>query len=211
MKVFGAFVVRGMWITLKHLGNSYLQNARRRFGFEKNGRNGAGASGIFTVQYPEERVRVPEKFRVLPVLIYDEHNGDVRCTSCGICAKVCPPQCIWIVQAKGEDGKIKNKAEDFFIESNVCMNCGLCAEFCPFDAIKMDHRFELSDYTRKGKDVLNLQDLLVSSDYYAKTHPKAAAKEDAARAKKAAPKPSAPVAPGAVPPPAPPPAPPAAA
>src|SRR5689334_4347258 len=189
MKFFGAYVVRGMFITLGHFFNSYVQGAKRRLGMVNgSGKHGADASGIFTIQYPEERALVPEKFRVLPVLIYDEPTGDVRCTSCGICAKVCPPQCIWIVQAKGEDGKIKNKAEDFFIESNVCMNCGLCAEYCPFDAIKMDQRFELSDYTRKPKEVLNLQDLLVSSEYYAKGHPKAAAAEDAARAKKAAPK-----------------------
>ena len=31
---------------------------------------------------------------------------------------------------------------------DVCMNCGLCSEYCPFDAIKMDHNFELSNYER---------------------------------------------------------------
>jgi hypothetical protein len=30
------------------------------------------------------------------------------------------------------------------IEYDACMSCGLCAEVCPFDAIKMDHEFELS-------------------------------------------------------------------
>ena len=24
------------------------------------------------------------------------------------------------------------------------MNCGLCAEYCPFDAIKMDHDYEIA-------------------------------------------------------------------
>jgi ferredoxin len=28
------------------------------------------------------------------------------------------------------------------------MNCGFCAEFCPFDAIKMDHNYELASYDR---------------------------------------------------------------
>lgn len=198
-----------MFVTLGHFVTTYVQGVRRQLGLSKNGKRGADAKGIFTVQYPEERIPVPERFRVLPVLIYEEGTGDVRCTSCGICAKVCPPQCIWILQAKGEDGKIKNKVEDFFIETNVCMNCGLCAEYCPFDAIKMDHRFELSTYTRKPKEVQNLQDLLVSTEYYAKTHPVAWAAEEAKRAKKAAPKPSAPLAPKvmapkpATPPPAP--------
>ena len=57
------------------------------------------------------------------------------------------------------------------------MNCGFCSEFCPFDAIKMDHQFELSNYERKNTHVYNLQDLLVSTEYYAQTHPRAWAKE----------------------------------
>ena len=28
------------------------------------------------------------------------------------------------------------------------MNCGYCAEYCPFDAIKMDHDYELASYDR---------------------------------------------------------------
>ncbi len=210
MRLFGLSIIQGMFITLGHFFNSYIQGVKRQLGMSKNGNRGAGASGVFTVQYPEERVPVPERFRVLPVLIYEENSGDILCTSCGICAKVCPPQCIWIVQAKGEDGKIKNKVEDFFIETNVCMNCGLCAEYCPFDAIKMDHQFELSTYVRKPNEVQNLQDLLVSTEYYARTHPKAWAEEEAKRAKKAALKPSpTAVTPKAAPQPAVPPAAPA--
>ena len=60
--------------------------------------------GLFTVEYPDERLPVYERFRVLPVLIYDTEDGNVRCTSCNICAKVCPPQCIWMTQAKGPKG-----------------------------------------------------------------------------------------------------------
>ncbi len=128
--------------------------------------------GLFTVEYPDERLPVYERFRVLPVLIYDEEDGNVRCTSCTICAKVCPPQCIWMVQAEN-DGKPVALAEEFFIDMDVCMNCGLCAEYCPFDAIKMDQNFELSNYERHQTHIYSLQDLLVSSDYYARTHPEA--------------------------------------
>ena len=53
------------------------------------------------------------------------------------------------------------------------MNCGLCAEYCPFDAIKMDHNFELSNYERHQTHIYSLQDVLVSSDFYAQTHPEA--------------------------------------
>ena len=104
--------------------------------------------GLFTVEYPDERLPVYERFRVLPVLIYDTEDGNVRCTSCNICAKVCPPQCIWMSQAKSPKGTVVPLPEDFYIDMDVCMNCGLCSEYCPFDAIKMDHNFELSNYER---------------------------------------------------------------
>ena len=41
-------------------------------------------AGVFTVEYPDERLPVYERFRVLPVLIYDTEDGNVRCTSCNI-------------------------------------------------------------------------------------------------------------------------------
>src|SRR5215212_10011658 len=141
--------------------------------------------GLFTVEYPDERLPVYERFRVLPVLIYDDDDGNVRCTSCNICAKVCPPQCIWMTQAKGPKGNVVPLPEDFYIDMDVCMNCGLCSEYCPFDAIKMDHNFELSNYERHQSHIFSLQDLLVSSDFYARTHPEAwdSAEEVAERAK----------------------------
>ena len=141
--------------------------------------------GLFTVEYPDERLPVRERSRVLPVLLYDEDDGHIRCTSCNICAKVCPPQCIWMVQARNANGKVVPLVEEFYIDMDVCMNCGLCAEYCPFDAIKMDQNFELSNSERHRTHVYSLQDLLVSSDYYARTHPEGwdSAEEAAERAK----------------------------
>ncbi len=180
MKLYGLNILGGMAITASHLFKTYVEDFRFWFGAkdrQKVFRNKPEDIGSFTVQYPEEKLKIPERFRVLPVLIYEESNGDVRCTSCGICAKVCPPQCIWMVQTRGPDGKPKPKVTEFFIDMDVCMNCGFCSEFCPFDAIKMDHQFELSNYERRDSHVYDLQDLLVSTEYYAKTHPRAWAKE----------------------------------
>lgn len=180
MRLYGLNILTGMAITARHFVQTYVEDFKYWFGHKNRQnvfRNQPEGIGSFTVQYPEEKLKVPERFRVLPVLIYEADNGDCRCTACGICAKVCPPQCIWIVQAKGQDGKPKPKANDFFIDMDVCMNCGFCSEFCPFDAIKMDHQFELSNYERKQSHVYNMQDLLVSTDYYSVTHPRAWAKE----------------------------------
>ena len=134
--------------------------------------------GLFTVEYPDERLPVYERYRMLPVLVYDTEDGNVRCTSCNICAKVCPPQCIWMTQAKSPKGTVVSLPSDFYIDMDVCMNCGLCSEYCPFDAIKMDQNFELSNYERHQTHIFSLQDLLVSSEYYAKTHPEAWSSEE---------------------------------
>jgi len=180
MRLYGLNILTGMAITARHFFETYVEDFKYWFGNKKRQqtfRNQPDDIGSFTVQYPEEKLRIPERFRMLPVLIYEEENGDCRCTSCGICAKVCPPQCIWIVQAKALDGKPKPKANEFYIDMDVCMNCGFCSEFCPFDAIKMDHIYELSNYERHKSHVYNMQDLLVSTEYYGQTHPRAWAKE----------------------------------
>jgi len=182
---FGAHILRGMAVTFGHLAVTYMEGFRRLLGHKATTRYGYKAKGIFTIQYPEERMVLPERFRVLPVLLYEEETGAIRCTACGICTKVCPTQCIWIVQAKGEDGRARSKPEQFVVETNVCMNCGLCAEFCPFDAIKMDHRFELAERVRKPGENHTLADLLVSTAWYAKTHPTDWSREEEARKKKA--------------------------
>ncbi len=189
---YGQGIVIGHWVTLRRFFLTFWRDIRAGVGFRRRGgghqildfwrKNERGKEptvtqdsktfGIFTVEYPDERLPVYERFRVLPVLVYDDEDGNVRCTSCNICAKVCPPQCIWMTQAKGTKGVVP-LPEDFFIDMDVCMNCGLCSEYCPFDAIKMDQNFELSNYERHQTHIFSLQDLLVSSEYYSRTHPEA--------------------------------------
>ena len=43
---------------------------------------------------------MPENFRYIPFLVNDTTTDEIKCTSCGICAKVCPPQCIWIERTR---------------------------------------------------------------------------------------------------------------
>ena len=55
---------------------------------------------------------------------FAEAKEQNRCTSCGICAKVCPPQCIWIVRSSDpETGKPVTKPAEFFVDTDICMNC----------------------------------------------------------------------------------------
>ena len=153
--MYGWGIVKGLGVTLKRFIDTYLDDiryGRRRYytdaGIEH--RSSVNTSGIFTIQYPEEKLHIPEEFRFIPFLLYEEKEDGTqedRCTSCGICAKVCPPQCIWIVRTNDpETGRPIPAPKEFYIDVDICMNCGLCAEFCPFDAIKMDHDFEVSYY-----------------------------------------------------------------
>ncbi len=204
----GQGLLRGLTITMrrfvdtyvgdfKHLGRAYDEKAFKE-------RQSTRARGIFTVQYPEEKLPVPEQFRFVPFLVYDpvidaatgkpkvdaktgkEEIAVERCTACGICAKVCPPQCIWIVRATTPEGKPRPKAAEFYIDIDVCMNCGLCAEFCPFDAIKMDHDYELANYERAVSHIYDMPTLLKSSTYHAQIHPKDAEREEAEKKAKEA-------------------------
>jgi len=63
------------------------------------------------------------------------------------------------------------------------MNCGFCAEYCPFDAIKMDHDFEIASYSRS---VYNMEKLLKPSSYYEGIRPENFAREEEARKAKEA-------------------------
>jgi len=113
--------------------------------FSKKMENGSDTTGVFTVQYPEERLQLPEAFRNFPILLYDDATGHELCTSCFQCERICPPQVIHMAQATDPaTGKAIPAVAEFMIEYDACMSCGLCAEVCPFDAIKMDHEFELA-------------------------------------------------------------------
>jgi NADH-quinone oxidoreductase subunit I len=124
---------------------------------------------------------LPERFRYIPMLLWDTEKGEDRCTACGICAKVCPPQCIWIVRDSDSNGKPITRPAEFYIDAAVCMSCSFCAEFCPFDAIKMNHDYELAVYDRYPQLVYNKAELTVPLEYYAALWPTQFADEQARR------------------------------
>jgi len=146
----GQGMVAGLDVVIRHFFSA----------FTKKVDTPADTSGVFTVQYPEERLELPEAFRNFPILLFDDATGHELCTSCFQCERICPPQVIHMTQAKDPaTDKAVPAVTEFMIEYDACMSCGLCAEVCPFDAIKMDHTFELStDYhggLTLGKDALN--------------------------------------------------------
>jgi NADH-quinone oxidoreductase subunit I len=60
------------------------------------------------------------------------------------------------------------------------MNCGYCAEYCPFDAIKMDHNYELASYSRTA-NIYDKAKLGKPISYYESIRPINYQKEENAR------------------------------
>jgi NADH-quinone oxidoreductase subunit I len=198
--MFGLGVVKGLGVTLKHFIETFVDDLKyfpKSLGNQEAfaRRQGPSGRGLFTVEYPEMKLAPPENFRFMPFLVTDydvpKDSPDFdrakwldqnRCTSCGICAKVCPPQCIWIVRTNDPaTGRPIPQPAEFYIDIDICMNCGYCAEFCPFDAIKMDHDFELADYSRQVDHIHNLEHLLKPVSHYAAIRPGWHAKEKEVR------------------------------
>jgi NADH-quinone oxidoreductase chain I len=95
-----------------------------------------------TVQYPEERLTLPDGYRGI-------HHFDIdRCMGCGICARVCPNKCIDIQVSMTPDKK--KKIERYNVYLGRCMFCGLCQEFCVGkNVIRLTREYEAAGYTKK--------------------------------------------------------------
>jgi len=189
--MFGLGLLKGLYVTMRHFVESFVYDRKPwqpRISPEWTARRQAvDGKGIFTVQYPEEKIKRQENFRFIPMLVYDEKPEEPRCTACGICARVCPPQCIWIQRGTDDKGRPRARPAAFFIDATICMNCGSCAEYCPFDAIKMNQVHEIAVTDRDRDLFLDIHKLLVPASYYASLHPTDAADEaEARRAKEAA-------------------------
>jgi NADH-quinone oxidoreductase subunit I len=176
--MFGFGVLKGMFVTLGNFFASYFSKEH-----------------LTTVQYPEVRLPEKERFRNFPFLVFDEKPEEPRCVACDICAKECPPKCIYIVKDADEAGKPLKRPKVFDIDYSICMNCGICEEVCPFDAIFMDHEFELGEYGRFDELYYKKDRLLKPNAHFQKIRPQDATQIDeklAAKAKKAEPKPPPP-------------------
>jgi NADH-quinone oxidoreductase subunit I len=179
--MFGTGLLKGLGITLKHALDTYRDDRKgvpSRYQdsviLDKQRRiieQPIEQEGLLTIQYPEEKRLLPERFRYIPMLIWDTDKNEDLCTACGICAKVCPPQCIWIVRDIDANGRPVARPSEFYIDAAVCMSCSFCVEFCPFDAIKMNHDYELAVYDRYPQLVYDIEELTVPVEYYAALWP----------------------------------------
>jgi NADH-quinone oxidoreductase subunit I len=136
---FLAATGKGLGITLKHFARNFFLPLKKLGNRNKPGApvNETWRNEIETVQYPEEKVPYPERFRGLHRLTLRE-DGNVRCVACMCCPTVCPAHCITIIPAEVDDAGVEKRPAIFEIDELRCVVCGLCVEACPCDAIRMD-------------------------------------------------------------------------
>lgn len=85
-----------------------------------------------TVQYPDERMKIPHRFRGVHYLDQE------KCINCNACAKACPVNCIEM-----EANKFGKEREwiSFTIDYKKCLFCELCVHPCPTNCIHMGQEY----------------------------------------------------------------------
>src|SRR3989338_3960394 len=116
----------------------------------------------FTIQYPEEKTPVSQRFRGLPAQ-RRYPNGEERCIACKLCEAVCPALAITIEAEPRLDGSRRTTLYD--IDLFKCVYCGFCEEACPVDAIVLTN---MHDYhmENRGENILTKDKLLAIGDQY---------------------------------------------
>jgi NADH-quinone oxidoreductase subunit I len=148
-------------------------------GMRITARYGVDPRETITLQYPEERWEPSERFRGFL------HNDIKRCTSCTMCVKVCPVDCITLESVRGADKKLVLASYD--INIGRCMYCGLCVEVCPPKSLTHTSGYEKATVTR-GELILNFvpEDAEEIKARVAKQVAEAAAKAESEKSAKAA-------------------------
>jgi len=98
-------------------------------------------------EYPEVPATLKPRFRGRLQLLTDA-NGELACVCCMACEKACPTGVIHIEPGKKEGRKARIPLRYDF-EMERCIFCEFCVEACGFDAIILNHQFELATYRRE--------------------------------------------------------------
>jgi NADH-quinone oxidoreductase subunit I len=169
-----------------------------------------------TIQYPDVRLKLPERARNRLYVNMDD------CIGCDQCSMACPVSCIDIETAKAlptEDLGLTSTGQKkrlwvtkFDIDIAKCCYCGLCVSPCPTECIKMTDVYEFSEFNRAqllynyatvtAAEVVQIKEnaAAMEREAAAKKAAAAAAAAAAKAAQAAAPAPAAPASPAPAPP-----------
>jgi len=82
----------------------------------------------------------PQRQIPLPGALADSAAFNAACIGCGICAEVCPPQCILFHR---NDGGITANTPYINPEEKACTLCGKCMAACPTPALTVIDRHQI--------------------------------------------------------------------
>ncbi len=141
--------MKGMSLTFRHL---FASNAKRKVISVSDDNYFKQLEGTNTIQYPHQKLPVPEVGRYQLDVEMDD------CIVCDLCAKICPVDCITIDSIKAteaigqtSDGTTKRiYAAKFDIDMAKCMYCGLCTIVCPTECIVMTNQYDKSVFELKN-------------------------------------------------------------
>jgi len=132
-----------------------------------------------TVQYPDERLPVPNRYRGIHYLEQE------KCIDCLACARACPIDCI-------EMDAVRHGKElewvSFTLDYQKCMFCELCVYPCPKDCIHMGTEFAFVSFDRSEfkHDLLSFKGMAREAKIRMVEADKKKAAKEAAKAAKAA-------------------------
>jgi NADH-quinone oxidoreductase subunit I len=130
-RIYIVEIVRGVTFTFGKLIRNLTLHILHLAGLKKS------VAASASIQYPNERREYPARYRGRHRLTLNA-EGDIRCTSCFLCATACPARCIYIEAAEHNDPTIEKFPKRYEIDTLLCIYCGYCVEACPVDAIRMD-------------------------------------------------------------------------
>ena len=177
--------LKGLWVTFVSTVNGLRDPVTRQY----------PATGTMWKKVAEP-TPVQNRFMGFPALTWDGDVEEPFCTSCMVCIRQCPTQCMsatMMDNPANEEGRSSRRkiVESFEINLNRCILCGICVEVCNFDAIVMTHEHEMSTSSRNG-DRMNLPALLElghkfqkETDWIPPTKRAKVVKEDATKVSKA--------------------------
>lgn len=131
-----------------------------------------------TVQYPDERMPIPDRFRGIHYLEQE------KCINCLACARACPIDCIEMEAVR--HGK-ELEWISFTLDYQKCMFCELCVYPCPKDCIHMgtEYAFVTFDRSEFKHDLLSFKGMAREARIRMKEAEVKKAAKDAAKAAKA--------------------------
>ena len=137
-----------------------------------------------TIQYPDVKLRLPERARNRLYVNMDD------CIGCDQCSMACPVDCITITTLKSTPDvdlgltsvgtKKRLYVTQFDIDIGKCCYCGLCVPPCPTECIKMTDVYEFAEYERRNL-IYNFATMTPAETDQVKTKLSSFEKEESAR------------------------------